>query len=121
MKQEFSTSIKRGGFAKDTRTGAIVKVTEKGGRDWMVKPAYKSDGYWTAPENLVPAKDPHEPGAGWLFAFLFSVVAGAATAFSVYNDMTGHGFGSADSVAYSVPSGAVAMWLVRVLTQNVRA
>lgn len=112
------TEIKRGGFARDRRTGAVVKVAEKGGRDWMVKPAYKTDGYWTAPENLVPARDPHEwTGRRWV-GFLFGLAAGAVVAWHMYNDLTGHGFGSADAVSYSAPSGVLAMWLARVLSGN---
>lgn len=113
--------IERGGFAKDKRTGTVVKVAEKGGRDWMVKPAYKSDGYWTAPDNLVWATDPHPANAKWLIKFLLAMLAGAWIAYSGFNDMTGHGFSGAEAFAYTVPGGVVALWLVNVLTGNHRS
>lgn len=51
---------KRGGFAKDRRTGQIVRVKEIGGTDALVHPAYKSDGFWVQKTDLVPVPDPHE-------------------------------------------------------------
>jgi len=66
--------IKRGGFVRDRRTGAVVKVAESGGRDILVRPAYRSDGYWAPPESLEPVQDPHMWG-WWHFAALFAVVA----------------------------------------------
>lgn len=59
----------RGALARDTRTGQVVRVHEEGrGRsDWMVRPVYKSDGYWTRSEHLEPARDPHAwtPASVW--------------------------------------------------------
>ena len=116
---ESRAHIKRGGFARDTRTNAIVKVTEKGGRDWMVKPAYKTDGYWVGPEHLRAAQDPHIwTGSSFVKAF----VCLAASLFSVWGpwrDFRSHGFGAVDSTVYAVPLFLVA-WVVTSTIAGIR-
>jgi hypothetical protein len=67
--------VKRGGFAMDSRTGQVVKVAEKGGGNCMVRPAYKSDAYWTDESNLVQVPDPHAWKGGELVLLLFVLVA----------------------------------------------
>lgn len=52
--------LKRGGYAKDTRTGQVVRVKEIGGTDVLVQTAYKSDGLWVQRTDLTPVRDPHE-------------------------------------------------------------
>lgn len=66
------TFPKRGGFARDTRTGQYVRVTEEGmgGESWMVQTVYKSDGYWVDQKHLDPARDPHAWGGRELFKLL---------------------------------------------------
>jgi hypothetical protein len=58
------TFPKRGGFAKDTRTGLTVKIHEESespeGSTWMVRVVHKSDGYWVSSANLRPAKNPYD-------------------------------------------------------------
>lgn len=101
-------TLKRGGFAKDQRTGQVVKVAEVGGRDYMVRPAYKSDGYWVAPEHLVPARDPHTWGVRHLLTALVVLAVAAWFAYGVFNDLTGHGI-SADHAFWqgALPTGVV--------------
>lgn len=52
--------LKRGGYAKDTRTGQVVRVKEIGGTNVLVRTAYKSDGLWVQRMDLTPVRDPHE-------------------------------------------------------------
>ena len=69
----------RGAFARDKRTGTVVRIAEEGmdGKTWMVRTAYKSDGYWTASADLEPARDPHalRPRDLWKVAVLVFAVA----------------------------------------------
>lgn len=101
--------LKRGGFAVDKRTGQIVKVAEIGGRDVMVRTAYKSDGLWTDPANLRPlSKDPHP--WGWTHLVRLLVVLGAASwsAYCAYSKMRGHGVPFDDSlIQAAVPTGLI--------------
>lgn len=73
------TFPQRGAFARDKRTGALVRVTEEGmsGSDWMVRTVYKSDGYWAVSADLEPARDPHalRPRDLWKVAVLVALVA----------------------------------------------
>lgn len=66
------TFPKRNAFAKDRRTGQIVRVREEspGGTNWMVRTAYKTDGYWVGSADLEPAKDPHTWDRSKLVLFL---------------------------------------------------
>jgi hypothetical protein len=110
------TPIKRGGFAKDRRTGAVVKVAEKGGRDWMVKPAYKSDGYWTAPENLVPVKNPYTWTGGHFVRFVLVILIASAMAYGAWSKMTGHGVGGEDAFwNAALPTGLVGFFAFNYL------
>jgi hypothetical protein len=112
---EHIAHVRRGGFARDKRTGAVVKVAEKGGRDWMVRPAYKSDGYWTGPENLTPVPDPHAL-VGWTLVRFFVVLAVAgAFAFRAYSDMTHQGLDTGSALGYTFPFGAFTMVLFNYL------
>jgi len=106
------TQIKRGAFAKDTRTGQVVKVAEAGGRDVMVRPAYKSDGYWVSREQLDPAQDPHEWTWKTLFLFLVSLAMAAGSSYGMWTDMHRHGVPGTDAFVYTAPSGLL---LVAVL------
>lgn len=52
--------LKRGSWARDRRTGQIVKVAEtRMGDDYLVRPGYRSDGFWVPWVYLDPAPDPH--------------------------------------------------------------
>lgn len=83
------TALKRGGFARDKRTGQVVKITEQGGRDWMVKAAYKSDGYWVGPENLESTRDPHL-WTGWhLVRFLAALGLALYCAYGMWTSLDG--------------------------------
>lgn len=66
---------KRGGFAKDQRTGQIVRVKEMSGTDALVRPAYKSDGFWVPKADLRPVRDPHEWTGLHLLGFLLVLLA----------------------------------------------
>lgn len=70
---------KRGGAARDRRTGSYVRVAEEGmgGGTWMVRPVYKSDGYWVETKDLDHAADPHDWKAreGWLILLVLVVQA----------------------------------------------
>lgn len=108
-----SNTIKRGGFAKDRRTGAVVKVAEKGGRDWMVRPAYKSDGYWTAPENLVPIGDPHAWTGRQAFWTLVALLVSSGVAYRIFSEVTAQGLGTSDAIACcAFPTGVIALVLL---------
>lgn len=84
------STIKRGGFVRDTRTDMIVKVTEIGGRDVMVKPAYKSDGIWVDPSSLRPVADPHP--WSWSHTLRTLVVVGLTVwlSWGMYDNLSAH-------------------------------
>lgn len=67
--------LRRGGYAKDARTGQVVRVKEIGGTDVLVRTAYKSDGLWVLKDNLVPVRDPHEWTGSHLVRLLVLVAA----------------------------------------------
>lgn len=81
--------IKRGGFARDRRTGQIVRVKEQGGSHWLVHPAYKSDGYWTETENLDVATNPHRYSGWHLLLMLGSLGIAVGTGWGLYQDLAG--------------------------------
>lgn len=69
--------LRRGGFARDERTGQVVKVREIGGTDVLVRPAYRSDALWVPKADLHPVRDPHEWGGMELIkVLLLAVVLG---------------------------------------------
>lgn len=115
------TRTKRGSFAKDTRTGQVVKVAEIGGRDVMVKTAYKTDGIWVDPAHLVPAQDPHAWTWKSLLWLLVALAAGVFTGYSLTQDFTAHGFATGEAVWYSVPGGFLSVWLVSYVSGLFRA
>lgn len=103
-----SAPIKRGGFARDGRTGQVVKVVEYGrGRDCRVAVAYKSDGYWCGWEDLSPATDPHAWGGKQGFLFLLTLVLAGLAAYFAFDTMTAHGLAWNMALVYAVPSGLV--------------
>lgn len=105
--------IKRGGFAKDRRTGMVYKIAEIGGRDMMVRPAYKSDGVWVAPEHLQAVQDPHVWGTRQLLLTLVVLVVSGWTAYSVFQDLTGQGAGTWSAFQNgALPTGAIMMVLL---------
>lgn len=116
-----STGLKRGAFMQDTRTGQIVKVAEIGGRDVMVKTAYKTDGIWVDPAHLVPVADPHVWGFKQLVWMLVALAAGVFTGYSLTQDFTAHGFATGEAVWYSVPGGFLSVWLVSYVSGLFRA
>lgn len=114
--------LKRGGFARDRRTGMVYKVAEVGGRDMLVKPAYKSDGVWVAPEHLQAVGDPHIWGLKQILV-AFGVLALAAwVAYGVFDKLTGHGLSGSDAFwAGAFPSGTVVAMLFSSLFGLVRS
>lgn len=111
-----STGLKRGAFMTDTRTGQVVKVAEIGGRDVMVKTAYKTDGIWVDPAHLKPAQDPHAWTWKSLLWLLVALAAGVFTGFNVSHDFAAHGFTTAEAVWYALPSGFLSVWLVAAVS-----
>lgn len=100
--------LKRGGFARDARTGQIVRIAEVGGRDWMVRTAYKSDGYWADSSHLVPVQDPHIWTGKDLVLLVVMIMLAGWGAYSTYVDLTGYGVPGANAVTSgSLPVGAV--------------
>lgn len=114
------TTVKRGGFARDIRTGAVVKVAEVGGRDLMVRPAYKSDGYWTAPANLEPATDPHPVTGRRFVALLLLMGVVCALSSGITRDLLGHGFGIWEALAYTAPASWIQLAILNAWTKTVR-
>lgn len=105
--------LKRGGFAQDRRTGMVVKITEVGGRDMLVKPAYKSDGVWVAPENLRAVADPHIWGVKQFLLALLVLAIAAWTSYGVFDDLTRQGVsGYAAFWQGSLPTGTVLVSLI---------
>jgi hypothetical protein len=101
-------SIRRGGFAQDKRTGQYVRVAEDGREaGWMVRPVYKSDGYWVQAEDLEPASDPHPWSRRDLVKLLLIVVAmlwtGSGAVYTVHHA----GLDWVHALAYGVSSGLV--------------
>jgi hypothetical protein len=105
--------LKRGGYARDVRTGMAVKIAEVGGRDLMVKPAYKSDGVWVDPAHLRPIGDPHAWTGRQLFWLLVALLVAAGVAYRIFNEVTAQGLGTSDAIACcAVPTGAIALVLL---------
>jgi hypothetical protein len=114
--------IKRGGFAKDRRTGMVYQITEIGGRDMMVRPAYKSDGIWVAPEHLQAVQDPHTWTVRHLLLALLALAFSAWIAYGNFQDLTDHGLGASDAVWESAfPSGAFVLLCLSHLLGLVRS
>lgn len=104
--------LKRNGFAKDRRTGMIYRITEIGGRDMMVKPAYKSDGVWVAPEHLQAVANPHTTSLKQVLAALGVLAVAAWVAYGVFDKLTGHGLSASDALwSGAFPSGATVAYL----------
>lgn len=103
------TFPKRGGFARDTRTGQYVRVTEEGmdGESWRVRPVYKSDGYWADRKHLDPARDPHAWGGRELFKFLIVLTATVWIGGSAGYSMRSAGMSWYDAIIYG---GAVGLF-----------
>lgn len=114
--------LKRNGFAKDRRTGMIYRITEIGGRDMMVKPAYKSDGIWVAPEHLQAVADPHIWGLKQQLAALGVLAIAAWVTYGVFDRLTGHGLSGSDAFwSGAFPSGATVAYLFGNLFGVVRS
>lgn len=112
--------LKRGSFVKDRRTGAVVKVSEIGGRDVLVRPAYKSDGYWVGPEHLDRAKDPHELTGRRFAALMFAVGAVCALSSGITRDLLSHDFKMWEALAYTAPAAWVQLMIISVWAKIVR-
>lgn len=111
-----SRVLKRNGFARDKRTDMVVKIAEVGGRDLMVKPAYKSDGVWVAPEHLVPVDDPHAWTGKQVFWALVALGISAWVAYKTFSEVTAQGLGTSDAlVSCALPTGAMTLLLLHVL------
>lgn len=114
--------LKRNGFAQDRRTGMVYKIAEIGGRDMLVKPAYKSDGTWVAPEHLQAVADPHTPGVRQRLAALGVLAVAAWVAYGVFDNLTGHGLSGSDAFwSGAFPSGATVAYLFGNLFGVVRS
>jgi hypothetical protein len=105
------TVLKRGDYAKDTRTGQVVIVKEHGrGGDVMVRPAYKSDGYWLGRTDLVPAKDPHAWTGKHLFVLLLLVLAASGLGWHATYELTRSGASLWTAITDGgVPTGLLAL------------
>lgn len=114
--------LKRGGFAKDRRTGMVYRITEIGGRDMLVKPAYKSDGVWVAPEHLQAVTDPHVRNLKQVLSALGVLAIAAWVAYGVFDRLTGHGLSGSDALwSGAFPSGMVMVYLLGNLFGVVRS
>lgn len=109
---------KRGGFAKDRRTGQTVRVKETGGTDVLVRPAYKSDGFWVPKADLVPAQDPHRWTGMHLLGFLLVLLVQGVVSWGFWLTTAGDPFNRAVLVftASLTTLGYLARWtgLLRV-------
>jgi hypothetical protein len=105
--------LKRGGFAKDNRTGQIVRVKEIGGTDVMIRTAYKSDAYWVQKTDLVPVPDPHAWKGGELAKFLLLLVFMAGVGWG--------GWAALDGVDDAWARGVYGIFLPDVLWASVGA
>lgn len=101
---------KRGGHAVDKRTGAWVKVAEEGLDDtFMVRPVYKSDGYWVRRADLTTGRDPHAWTGRHLLGVLVVLAVTGVLAWSVSNSLTDHGFTPWEALLHTLPDVACAL------------
>lgn len=107
-----STKIKRGGFVKDTRTGQVVRVAETGGRDLLVKPAYKTDGYWVSASDLEAASDPHAWGWKQLLLQLLVLAGVVFLGHQIFADLRAHGFAFWEALIYTSSPTAVMLFIL---------
>jgi hypothetical protein len=107
-----STRIKRGGFAGDLRTGQVVKVIEMGGQEAMVRPAYKSDGYWVDKNQLAPVEDPHAWTGKTFFLFLVALAMAVGSSYGQWTDLHRHGISGWDATVYTLPGGLLVFALL---------
>lgn len=96
--------LKRGGYARDARTGQIVRIKEWGGTDALVAPAYKSDGQWVNRSQLTPVRDPHEWTSKTWLKFLVVLIIATLTAYGPFHAFRSHGISLADSLVYAFPA-----------------
>lgn len=96
-------ALRRGGFARDNRSGQIVKIKEWGGTDSLVAPAYKSDRYWVDRRHLTAVEDPHA-WTGWtLVRLVMALVAALVASASMFVGLRNHGYAVADALVLSFP------------------
>lgn len=104
------TFPKRGGYARDRRTGTYVKISETGPgprSDWLVRPVYKSDGYWVAATDLEPARDPHAwTGAAAVWRLALVLVLQAWLSWGMWASTTGDPVGRVSVVTLATVSTA---------------
>ncbi len=101
---------KRGGHAVDKRTGAWVKVAEEGLDDtFMVKPVYKSEGYWVRRADLTTGRDPHAWTGRHLLGMLAVLVIAVVVGWSTYRDLMDHGVGTGQVIGYVLATEGVVL------------
>lgn len=107
----------RGAFARVRSTGQVVKVAEQGrGDDWMVRPAYRSDGFWIGSADLDPSRDPHAWTPGRLMALLAVSAVAVLLGVAAGHRMVTHGVPWGDAVVQAgVPSGALSWYVLMSL------
>lgn len=97
------SGLKRGGYARDRRIGTYVRIAEQGmdGASWMVRPAYRSDGYWAATADLEPSADPHAWTGREMVKFVVCVAVSMLCAWGVATRMAHAGLEAGEAISYS--------------------
>lgn len=113
---------KRGSYVRDPRTNQVLIVKEHGrGDDIMVRPAYKSDGFWVGRGDVVPAADPHRWGRAHVLVALLSLAFAGWRGWSVYDTLTGHGVDASTAVfAGALPTTLVMLIFLTAFTRLIR-
>jgi hypothetical protein len=112
--------LKRKSYAMDVRTGQVVRIEEQGGANYMVRTAYKSDGYWCERSDLTPVGNPHLWSGGQLFLFLVVLAFCAWTSYSAFDTFTSQGMSNGYAFCYAVPPGILAWIFLAYWTRLVR-
>jgi len=112
--------LKRKSYAMDVRTGQVVRVEEQGGTNYMVKTAYKSDGYWCERSDLTPVGDPHIWTGRQLIGFLVVLIIVGLTVYGAFSVLTDHGLDGTTALLYALPDGFLSWTILGYWTKLVR-